>query len=78
MFSCGLLTQEVCLHPLLACWLDNVSLSSALRGLAPSQTVHLASYVLKWLRVLDSKPPWRSNNEVPCVVLYPCEYGTLA
>ena len=50
------LVQEVCLHPLVASWLDNVSLSSALRGLAPLQAVRLAEYLLKWLRALDREP----------------------
>ena len=65
--------QEVCLHPLLASSMAKVSLSSALRGLAPSLAVRLASYLLKWLRALDSASPLSDGVSGPrCLFMVAC------
>jgi hypothetical protein len=45
----GSVTQEVCLHPVVAMQHDGITLVTALRQLSASQAAALATYLVKWL-----------------------------
>jgi hypothetical protein len=56
----GPVTQEVCLHPVVAMQHDGITLVTALRQLSASQAAALATYLVKWLSKFQGG--WRSPD----------------